>query len=206
MSAPVVHVVDDDEAVRRSLALMLGSTGHRTATYAAAEDLIAELDHLAPGCAIVDIRMPGMDGLALLQHLTATGHTIPVIIVTGHADVALAVRAMKAGAVDFIEKPYTEEAMLRAVDAALARAADARQSRAAIDAATNRIAALTPRERDVLARLVNGSPNKVIAHELGISPRTVEIHRANVMEKLAARSLADVVRLALTAGIQGAAG
>jgi two-component system response regulator FixJ len=193
-------VVDDDEAVRRSLALMLGSWGHATTTHASAEDFLAGLDLLEPGCAVIDVRMPGMDGLALQQQLRRRGINLPVVIVTGHADVSIAVRAMKEGAVDFIEKPYSEADMLRSVEAALARAADARQQRAAAEQAAARIATLTPRERDVLVRLVDGWPNKVIAHELGISPRTVEIHRANLMEKLACRNLADIVRLALTAG------
>ena len=127
----VVHVIDDDEAVRRSLVLMLGSFGHATRSYASAEDLLAGLDELEPGCAIIDIRMPGMDGLALQQELRGRGGGMPVIIVTGHADVALAVQAMKAGAVDFIEKPYAEADMLRAVSTALTREADERQHRAA---------------------------------------------------------------------------
>jgi two-component system response regulator FixJ len=196
----VVHVVDDDEAVRRSLALLLASFDHSTRTYGSAEELLAALDNAEPGCVIVDIRMPGMDGLALQQELRRRGANLPVVVVTGHAEVALAVRAMKAGAVDFIEKPYSEEDMLRAVSAALTRVADEQQQRAATEQATARIAALTPRERDVLRRLVDGWPNKVIAHELGISPRTVEIHRANVMEKLGCRSLAEAVRIALAAG------
>lgn len=198
----VVHIVDDDAAVRRSLALMLGSAGHATRTYESAEAFLAGSDAAAPGCAIIDIRMPGMDGLALQQELNARDVPIPVVIVTGHGDVALAVQAMKAGAVDFIEKPYAEADMLRAVEAALEREADERQQRAASETATARIATLTPRERDVLRLLVAGWPNKVIAHELGISPRTVEIHRANLMDKLACRSLAQAVRMALAAGFE----
>lgn len=196
----IVHVVDDDEAVRRSLALLLNSFGLTTETYASAEIVLDGMAELRPGCLVVDIRMPGMDGLALQDELTRRGCRLPVVVVTGHADVALAVRAMKAGAIDFVEKPYSEEDMLRAVTAALARAADNRQSVAPVEAALGRIAALTPRERDVLGRLVDGRPNKVVAHELGISPRTVEIHRANLMEKLGCRSLAEAVRIAITAG------
>ncbi|MCW3474096.1 response regulator FixJ [Limobrevibacterium gyesilva] len=196
----VVHVVDDDEAVRRSLALLLGSFGHSTCTYPSAEAFLAALDGIEPGCVIVDIRMPGMDGLGLQQELKRRGASLPVVVVTGHAEVALAVQAMKAGAVDFIEKPYSEEDILRAVAAALTRVVDEQHQRAVTDQAAARIAALTPRERDVLRRLVDGWPNKVIAHELGISPRTVEIHRANVMEKLGCRSLAEAVRIALAAG------
>jgi two-component system response regulator FixJ len=196
----VVHVVDDDEAVRRSLAMLLGSFGITAITHESAEAVLDVLPTLRPGCLVVDIRMPGMDGLALQQELSDRGCRLPVIVVTGHADVGLAVRAMKAGAVDFIEKPYSEEDVLHAVTTALARMADARQSFATAEAAGARIAGLTPRERDVLGRLVDGRPNKVIAHELGISPRTVEIHRANLMEKLGCRSLAEAVRVAITAG------
>jgi two-component system response regulator FixJ len=196
-----VHIVDDDEAVRRSLALLLGSCGHATETYASAEAFLGALPHLSPGCAIVDIRTPGMDGLTLQTELARRGVLLPVVVVTGHADVALAVRAMKAGAVDLVEKPFSDEELLRAVRDALARVADAHVQDANTKAACTRIATLTARERDVLLRLVEGRPNKVIAHELGISPRTVEIHRANVMEKLGCRSLAEVVRNALTAGV-----
>jgi two-component system, LuxR family, response regulator FixJ len=198
-AALVVHVVDDDEAVRRSLALLLTSFGLTAETYASAEFLLAELDHLAPGCLVVDVRMPGMDGLELQRVLQERGCVYPVLVVTGHADVGLAVKAMKAGALDFIEKPYTDSAVIDAVRAALSRVVDSRQSGMMIEAARARIAMLTPRERDVLMRLVEGRPNKVIAHELGISPRTVEIHRANMMEKLGCRSLAEAVRLAISA-------
>jgi len=197
-----VHIVDDDEAVRRSLAMLLGSFGHATRTYASAEDLLAGVDLLEPGCAVVDIRMAGMDGLTLQQTLARRAPGIPVVIVTGHAEVALAVRAMKAGAIDFIEKPYTETDMLAAVNTALSRMQDDQEHRAAAEAAVARIGTLTPRERDVLRPLVEGWPNKVIAHTLGISPRTVEIHRSNVLEKLGCRSLAEVVRLVLTAGLE----
>ncbi len=198
---PVVHIIDDDEAVLRSLALLLRSHGHATRSYASGDQFLARIETIEPGCAVVDVRMPGIDGMSLMRRLAALDAGLPVVIVTGHADVALAVQAMKEGAVDFVEKPYTEEAMLEAVGTALARAQNARQSRAAIEQATQRVAALTPREREVLLRLVEGLPNKVIALDLGISPRTVEIHRANVMEKLACRSLAEVIRLATTAGI-----
>jgi two-component system response regulator FixJ len=198
---PVVHIVDDDEAVRRSVAVLLVSSGHTTQTYSSAEAFLSSQGSQQPGCVIVDIRMPGMDGLALQQELNRRRITLPLIVVTGHADVGLAVQAMKAGAVDFIEKPYSEDDLLRAVDEALTRAKDARQQQAVAAAAAGRIAALTPRERDVLRRLVDGRPNKVIAHDLGISPRTVEIHRANVMEKLGCRSVAQAVRLALAGGV-----
>jgi two-component system response regulator FixJ len=203
-NALVVHVVDDDEAVRRSLALLLSSYAMQAETHDSAETVLSRLDTLRPGCLIVDIRMPGMDGLELQAELSRRQCALPVIIVTGHADVGLAVRAMKAGAVDFIEKPYSEGDLLRAVRRALERMVDTRQNAASAEAAQARITALTPRERDVLGRLVEGRPNKVIAHELGISPRTVEIHRANLMEKLSCRSLAEAVRMAIAAGFRNA--
>ncbi len=200
----LVHVVDDDEAVRRSASMLLASCGLEAQTHASAEELLSRLDGLRPGCLVIDIRMPGMDGLALQLELAARGSRLPVIVVTGHADVGLAVRAMKAGAVDFIEKPYSVEDLINAVTTALSRMADTRQTLAHADAAAQRVASLTPRERDVLIRLVEGRPNKVIAHDLGISPRTVEIHRANLMEKLGCRSLAEAVRVAIAAGIRSA--
>jgi two-component system response regulator FixJ len=196
----LVHVVDDDEAVRRSASMLLASCGMQAQTHASAEALLARLDGLQPGCLVIDIRMPGMDGLELQAELAARGCRLPVIVVTGHADVGLAVRAMKAGAADFIEKPYSAEDLINAVTAALSRMADTRENLAHAEAATQLIAGLTPREREVLARLVEGRPNKVIAHDLGISPRTVEIHRANLMEKLGCRSLAETVRIAIAAG------
>ncbi len=197
---PLVHIVDDDEAVRRSLAMLLASFGHATQAYESAETFLVALEQLRPGCAIIDIRMAGMDGLTLLEELRRRQVTIPVIIMTGHGEVAFAVRAMKAGAVDFVEKPYSDDDLLRAITSALAQSENDREQHAITAAAARRIDALTPREGDVLKQLVAGRPNKVIAHELGISPRTVEIHRANVMDKLGCRSLAEVVRLAFAAG------
>ena len=196
----IVHLVDDDEAVRRSLAMLLTSYGLSAETYDSAEALLDQLPVLTPGVLIVDIRMPGMSGLDLQECLIRQGCTLPVVIVTGHADVGLAVRAMKAGAVDFIEKPYSDSDLLHSVNTGFARMADTRPAQLAAEQARQRIQTLTPRERDTLARLVDGLPNKRIAHQLGISPRTVEIHRANLMEKLGCRNLAEVVRCAITAG------
>jgi two-component system, LuxR family, response regulator FixJ len=197
----VVHVVDDDEAVRCSLAVLLESFGLATESYPSAEALLAAAPTLAPGCLVIDVRMPGMDGVALQAELAARGVAHPVIVVTAYADVPLAVRVMKAGAVDLIEKPYAVEEIVAAVRAALGRMEDTRQQQLASDAAALRIGTLTPREYEVLGQLLEGRPNKAIAHELGISPRTVEIHRANLMDKLECRSLAEVIRLALAAGI-----
>jgi two-component system response regulator FixJ len=196
----MVHVVDDDEAVRRSLAMLLTSCGLSAETHVSAEALLEQLPALSPGVLIVDIRMPGMSGLELQECLIRQGCTLPVIIVTGHADVGLAVRAMKAGAVDFIEKPYSDSDLLRSVNTGFSRMANTRPAQVAAEQARQRIQTLTPRERETLAGLVDGLPNKRIAHELGISPRTVEIHRANLMEKLGSRNLAEVVRCAIAAG------
>jgi two-component system response regulator FixJ len=203
MSA-TVHVVDDESAVRRSLALLLATAGHDVATYPSGEALLdaAEGAGLAPGCIILDVRMKkGMDGLAVMQRLAERRVALPVIVVTGHGNVPLAVRAMRAGAQDFVEKPYEEPRIMEAVAEALAagRAAESAQSRRA--EAEARLATLTPREREVLDALVEGRANKIIAAGLGISPRTVEVHRAHLMEKLGVRSLPEAVRLHLVAAL-----
>ena len=213
----LVHVVDDDDGMRRSLVLLLRAAGHETAAHASAEALLAALDAAAapapgtaavrPGCAVVDVLMPGgMDGVALQAELARRNARLPVVVVTGHADVALAVRAMRAGAVDFVEKPYPKDRILAAVGEALAASAlSTSQTKSAhassATEAVARIETLTPRERMVLRSLVLGRPNKVIAHELGISPRTVEAHRAAIMQKLGVRSLAEAMRFALAAGV-----
>ncbi len=197
----VVHIVDDDEAVRRSLSLLLFSSGYDTQTHASAEEFLDALRVMDAACVIADVRMPGMDGVGMLHEMRNRGSKVPVIIVTGHADIALAVRAMKHGAVDFNEKPYSAADILAATASALRRNEAERKHRAAMAEAAARIATLTGRETEVFMSMVAGSQNKNIAHDLGISPRTVEIHRANIMEKLACRNLADVVRLALTAGV-----
>lgn len=200
-----LHVVDDEDAVRRSAEMLLVAAGHEVATYGGAAPLLAAAGAdgkgLAPGCLILDVRMPGMDGLQLMDELSRRGVAMPVVVVTGHGDVALAVRAMRAGAVDFLEKPYTEERLLEAVQSALAMGGEAAQRRAEVARAGAQVAGLSPREREVLGCLVQGMANKVVAHHLGISPRTVEVHRANLMEKLGAKSLPDLVRIGLAAGM-----
>jgi two-component system response regulator FixJ len=203
MTEPVVFLVDDDDAVRDSLAILLESAGYRSEAFSSARALLEALGPPARGCIIADVRMPGMDGLELQQELSRRGIGLPVIIMTGHGDVPIAVRAMKAGAVDFVEKPFPEEAMLQAVRSAFQKGQQSLRGggSATADAAASRLAQLTPRERDVLAALIAGHPNKVIAQRLQISPRTVEIHRARIMEKTAARSLSHLVRLALSAGL-----
>ena len=197
-----VYVVDDEEPIRRSLGLLLKSAGFTVQVFETASAfLAAAMEGLPFGCLLLDVRMPGMDGMALQTVLTERGIRYPTVIVTAHGDVALAVSAMKAGASDFLEKPYTASSIIEVVENALARGdeGDARSSEAA-DAAA-RIAALSARETEVLLGLVAGKPNKIIAFDLQLSTRTVEFHRANMMEKLAVRSLSEAVRLALAAGI-----
>ena len=200
----VAYVVDDESTVRRSLALLLRSVGFAVRDFDRGEAFLHSTEGGLPfGCVLLDLRMPGMDGLAVQREMAARGVTLPVVVVTAHGDVALAVQAMKAGACDFIEKPYDAETILQAVEAALARGDEERaRTRDAQDAAA-RVAVLTPREVEVLQGLVAGRPNKIIAFDLGVSPRTVEIHRANVMAKLGARSLSEAVRIALSAGLGG---
>jgi len=195
----IVHVVDDDEAARESLAFLLASAGMASRTYASAEIFLSTLAHLGPGCIVTDVRMPGMSGLDLLGHLRNAKVSLPVIVITGHGDIPLAVEAMRLGAVDFIEKPFNDELMLAAIRSALSRGVvggEREQERA--DAA-ERIGGLSGREHDVLDGLLAGKPNKVIAFDLGISPRTVEVYRANLMAKTGASSLSELVRLTLLA-------
>jgi two-component system response regulator FixJ len=193
----VVHVVDDDAAIRDSLSFLLSSADLEACVYESALAFLDQLDNLAPGCIVTDVRMPGMSGLELVARLRELGVNRPVIVLTGHADVSLAVEAMKAGVVDFIEKPFDDETLLAAVHAALARDendAGRHAERAQVEA---RIAQLSARERDVFDAIVTGESNKSAALKLGISPRTVEIYRANVMEKMGAKTLSDLVRMAL---------
>jgi two-component system response regulator FixJ len=210
MSDRLVHVVDDDDAVRRSLSLLLRAAGYTVQEHVSAEAMLATIEAVPPvpgACAIVDVRMAGMDGLALQKRLAERpGPPIPVVIVTGHADVPLAVQAMRNGAVDFIEKPYPPGRMLAAVaDAQAISHANAQPGRRRNDReaeeATARLAALTAREREVLSALVAGKSNKVIARDLGLSPRTVEAHRAALMDRLSVKSLAEAIRLALAGGM-----
>jgi len=199
MRDPAVHIVDDDAAMRDSIAFLLEAEGFSTHAYDSAAALLAQASTLPPGCIITDIRMPGMNGLELVGELKRQGVAHPVIVLTGHGDVSLAVDAMKAGVVDFIEKPFQDEALLRAIREALSRGADQagrRREQAEIQA---RIGELTPREQDVFEAIVAGDSNKAAALRLGISPRTVEIYRANVMAKMQAHSLSELVRMALLA-------
>lgn len=197
-----IFIVDDDASIRDSLELLLRAWGFgNIAAYGSARDFLAQADPLPGECLLLDVRMPEMDGLALQEELNRRGLRLPVIIMTGHADVPIAVRAMKAGASDFIEKPFSDELLLDCVRRARQHAAEARRESETAEELRRRMQSLTPRERDVLTGMVAGRPNKLIAHHLGISPRTVEIHRARVMEKTQARSLSALVRMALAAGI-----
>jgi two-component system, LuxR family, response regulator FixJ len=201
MTQVPILIVDDDPDVRDSLRALLESSGYPVRDFASAAMVLADPKIAEAACLIADIRMPDMDGLQLQEELRRRQVPIPVIVVTGHGDVALAVRAMKAGAIDFIEKPFDGDALLESVKKSLDLSRQNRGQIAEAQAAGYHIALLTARERQVLEQLVAGRSNKIIAYELDISPRTVEIHRAHLMEKMQARSLSDVIRMALAAGI-----
>ena len=201
MPDPVVYVIDDDDAARESLEFLLRSANLVVKTYDSGAAFLRTLSQIAYGCIITDVRMPGLSGIELLRHLKDSDLKLPVIVITGHGDVPIAVEAMKLGAVDFFEKPFDGDKIIEAVQSALSdwqKDADRETERREVQ---DRLATLTPREREVLRALVAGNPNKVIAYDLGISPRTVEIYRANVMTKTKARSLSELVRLVLHAGI-----
>jgi two-component system, LuxR family, response regulator FixJ len=198
-----VHVIDDDDAARDSLAFLFRTADVDVRTYASAAEFLAAAPTLTGGCVVTDVRMPQMDGLELLRRLRALDLAFPVIVMTGHGDIPLAVEAMKAGAADFFEKPFSDDAMLAAVRRALGRQLQDRAREAERDAVKERLASLSARERQVLDGLVAGKPNKVIAFDLGISARTVEIYRANAMTKMNAASLSELVRMALTVGMLG---
>lgn len=197
----LVHIVDDEDAVRRSIGYMLKTAGYAVESWASGAAFLRDARHAEEGCILLDIRMPEMDGMAVQAALSERGITMPVVIMTGHGDISIAVQAMKGGAVDFLEKPFDKASLLGALEAAFARidAADGAAARAA--QADQILGGLTPRERDVLEGLAKGLPNKTIAYDLGISARTVEVHRANLMTKLNVRSLSDALRIAFAAGL-----
>src|SRR6516225_4991051 len=197
----VIHVIDDDQAMRESLAFLLDVNGYKPQTHESAAAFLNKSAAATPSCVVSDIRMPGMNGIELVRALKSQGSACPVILITGHGDVALAVEAMKAGAADFIEKPFDDGALLGAIRSALEAHSAARSDNSAKKEAEARLADLSPRERDVLRGLVAGKINKVIAHDLGISPRTVEVYRANLMAKTGARSMSELMRVALAAGL-----
>lgn len=201
MSDRIVHLVDDDEAIRRSAGFLLKTSGYQVKAYPSGVELLKEARNLQPGCILLDVRMPDMDGLQVQQALQERGIGFPVIVMTGHGDVGVAVQAMKAGAIDFIEKPFERAVLLSAIEEGFSRLEHAGKGRARAEEAKVRLQALTPRERDVLEGLVRGHPNKTIAYDLDISPRTVEIHRANLMSKLGVASLSEALRIAFAAGL-----
>lgn len=197
----LVHIVDDEDAIRRSVGFMLKTSGYLVKVWTSGHEFLKQVRHAEHGCILLDVRMPEIDGLEVQRSLAERGVTMPIVIMTGHGDVSIAIQAMKAGAVDFLEKPFEKAALLDAIEASFRRVADAANvSARAVDA--NRILGiLTPRERDVLEGLAKGLPNKTIAYDLDISPRTVEVHRANLMAKLEVRSLSDALRIAFAAGL-----
>jgi two-component system response regulator FixJ len=195
-STGIVHVVDDDEGMRDSLRVLLESSGFSVRTHDSAGAFLAS-GASSGGCVLTDVRMPEIDGLELLRHLHDGGVPLPVVVMTGQGDIAIAVQAMKAGAADFLEKPFSDEHLFEAVGRALEQSQRLRELSATTAEAASRLATLTPREREVFDLLVTGLPNKAIANELGASPRTIEVHRARVFEKLRAKNLPDLVRLML---------
>src|SRR5580700_2765149 len=196
----VVHVIDDDDAVRESLAFLLETADYAVHSYESAAAFLAKLDKAEPGCIITDVRMPGMTGLELVRALNERGCAMPVIVITGHGDVPLAVEAMREGVVDFIEKPFADDVILGSLHTAFERSRDRSAQAGERTEILKRLASLSVRERQVLDGLVAGQANKVVAIELGISPRTVEVYRANLMSKMRAASLSELVRMALVAG------
>lgn len=201
-SEPIVYVVDDDEAARHSLEFLLDSAGIRVRSFGSADLFLSSSPPLPGSCVVTDVRMPGRSGIELVEEMKGRGAAVPVIIMTGHADVPLAIQALHAGVADFIEKPFDDQVMLEAIRKALAQQAGDEEDRAERQAILDRARVLSPREREVMAGLVAGSANKAIAYDLGISARTVEVYRANLMMKMRARTLSELVRMATIASIR----
>ena len=197
-SGPVVYIVDDDNSMREALTLLLKTVGYTTAPFARPGDFLAKHDQNQPGCVVLDVRMPEMSGLEVQQQLNRSGSLLPVILITGHGDIPMAVQAMKDGAFDFLQKPFRDQDLIDRINAALKQDAENRKMVERHADLHRRAESLTPREREVMAAVVDGKANKVIAIDLGLSERTVEIHRANVMEKMGARSVAHLVKMHLT--------
>ncbi len=198
---PVIYVIDDDEAVRQSIEFLLKTVGITVHSFDSARAFFEVLPGIDHGCVVTDMRMPDITGMDILREVSVKKPDLPVIVITGHGDVPLAVEAMKLGAVDFLEKPFDDDLLIGSVRAALSRDADVAKRKAEVAGINEKLAALSKREREVLEGLVAGKPNKTIAFDLGISPRTVEIYRANLMTKMSANSLSDLVRMAMLAGI-----
>ena len=197
----IVFVVDDDESMRKALARLIGSVGLEVQTFPSPAAFLAHPRPDRPACVVLDLRMPGTSGLAVQEELARAGVELPILFLTGHADVSTSVRAMKAGAVDFLEKPLHDQALLDAIHRALGRARELWGARAEREGIARRVVTLTPREREVLALVVAGLPNKVVADRLGASDKTIKVHRARVMQKMHADSLAHLVRMAQVVGI-----
>ena len=198
-SEPTVHIVDDDPAIRQAMEFLMRSVGMRYEIYRSADEFLSAHDESVSGCLVLDIRMPGMGGLELQERLRERGSSLPIIFITGHADVPMAVDAMQKGAFDFIQKPFRDQDLLERINAAMKADHAKRAEHERRSEVGERLASLTPREREVMDLVVTGRPNKIVAYELGVSQRTVEIHRARVMEKMGANSLADLVRMSLEA-------
>ena len=196
----VVYIVDDDDGMRRALGVLMTTVGYQPAAFAGPREFIAKHDPSQPSCLVLDVRMPEMSGLELQQHLNRSGSMLPVILVSGHGDIPMAVQAMKDGAFDFLQKPFRDQELLDRINGALKLDAENRASTDRLADLKQRSDSLTPREREVMASVVDGKANKVIAIDLGLSERTVEIHRANVMEKMGARSVAHLVKMHLMLG------
>ena len=197
MNDATVFVVDDDEAVRDSLQMLIESIGHRVRTFPSAIGFLEEYEPEEPGCLVLDVRMPGMSGLDLQERLNEKRCRIPIIFITGHADVPMAVKSIKSGAIDFIQKPFRDQDLLDRIQQALDLDISTRSERIECDEIAERVAKLTPREREVMELIVKGDPNKAIAYEFGLSERTVEVHRARVMEKMMAGSLPQLVQMVM---------
>jgi RNA polymerase sigma factor (sigma-70 family) len=205
MVLPTVFVVDDDAALRESLRWLIESVGLRVATYDSAQSFLAEYDPARPGCLVLDIRMPGQSGLELQEKLRERGSDIPIIVITAYAEVPMAVRAFKAGAVDFIEKPFSDQVLLDRIQQAVEKDRQRRHEMEKREKLLVRVDRLTPREREVLQLIVAGKPSKVIAADLGVSQKTIEVHRSRIMAKMEANSLASLVRIAVQSGAARAA-
>lgn len=197
-NGPTIYIVDDDDSMREALTLLLKTVGYSTASFSRPSEFLAKYDANHPGCVVLDVRMPEMSGLEVQQHLNRSGAIVPVILVTGHGDIPMAVQAMKDGAFDFLQKPFRDQDLIDRINAALKQDAENRQIIERDADLRRRAESLTPREREVMAAVVDGKANKVIAIDLGLSERTVEIHRSNVMEKMGARSVAHLVKMDLT--------
>ena len=199
---PTVYIVDDDDGMRRALTVLMTTVGYQPVAYSRPADFLAKYDPNNPGCLILDVRMPEMSGLEVQQHLNKSGSMLPVILMTGHGDIPMAVQAMKDGAFDFLQKPFRDQDLIDRLNAALKQDIENRATIEKHADLKRRAESLTPREKEVMALVVDGHANKVIAIDLGLSERTVEIHRANVMEKMGARSVAHLVKMHLTLGTE----